>query len=160
MRMSERGIPVIKTALNANGNFSTTSDGVNMKNYSRCMIVYLVTTSGASSSTITLLQGTTATATTALGYTEYSENTDCLSNLATWTKVTGTTLTTAAPGTATYGYMWEVKASELDTDTFGSENTFIRLNVASSANVTAASLTYYMYEPNDARSTDGMPAAS
>ncbi len=158
MRMSERGLPVTVTALNTDGDFDTTSNGVNMKYYNRCMIVYQFTCTNTSNATVTLKQGTSSTADTALAFTEYSKNEDCLNYPTTFTKVTATTLTTAGPAAGTCMYIFEVKADQLNTDTFGSENTYIRLDSESSANVTAASLTYYMYEPRVAKSTDGMPS--
>lgn len=160
MRRSERGIPVLKTALNTDGDFDTNTDGVNMALYHRCLIMYTLTTTGASNTTVTLLQGTSSTCATAMGFTEYSKNEDCLTNLATFTKVTATTLTTAGPAAATHCYLFEVKSDQLNTDTINSENTFIRLNTTGSANVTAAQLTYIMYEPRFVKSTDGFPSVA
>ena len=96
---------------------------------------------------------------TALAFSEYIKNEDMLTNGAAWTKVEASAITDGAGAAATFGYQWEVKAEELDMDTFGSENTYLRCNVASTdGNVTAAIVIYDMYEPIDAKSSDGMPS--
>ena len=161
MRLTDRCATVVINPLNVTGDFNDTSLGVNMKNYNRCRITLLMTTSGDAAATVTLKQGTSATADTALAYTGYLKNEDLDGNLASWTKVTASTLTDAGGSAGDWGYQWEVKADELDTDTFGSENTFVRRDVeATDGNVTAAALIYDLYEPRDAKGADGMPSAS
>ena len=162
MRLSENTAVVVADALNVTASFATAGNGANMKNYNRCRVILLITASGDAAATVTLLQGSSGTAvSTSLAFTEYLKNEDMETNLATWTKVSASTATALAGASGNYGYIWEIKADQLDTDTFGSENTYVRCNVtATGGNVTAAALIYELYEPRDMKGADGAPSAS
>ena len=154
MQMIDNCKLVVRDAVNAGATaFQTTTNSVNMKNYNRCRITLVLTQSGAGTATVTLKQGTTTTASTALAYAEYWKNelgTDVL------TKVTSATLTNAGAYTGDNIYIFEVKAEDL---TKTSDNTFIRLDVASISNNTAACLFYDLYEPRYATAADQMITA-
>jgi len=137
----------------ASTGFTTATNSVNMENYNRCRIGLFLTQSGAGTATVTLKQGTTTTASTALAFSEYWKNeagTDAL------TKVTASTLTTAGAYTGDNMYFFEVKAEDL---TKTSANKFIRMNVASLSNNTAACLIYTLYEPRYGSSAGSLPTA-
>jgi hypothetical protein len=138
--------------------FTTTTKGVNMAGYNRCRITLKLQQAGAGTATVTLKQGSSSTVNTALTFAEYWKNETGVSTDAL-TLVEASTLTTAGPTTALNVYVFEVKADMLDTDTFGSENTWIRMNVASISNNTAASLCYDLYEPRVAKGADALPSA-
>jgi len=154
MQMVDNCKLVVRDAVNASATgFTTATNSVNMKNYNRCRITLVLTQSGAGTATVTLKQGTTTTASTALAFAEYWKNelgTDVL------TKTTATTLTTAGAFTGDNIYIFEVKAEDLDKT---SANTFIRMNVASISNNTAAALFYDLYEPRYATAGDQMISA-
>jgi hypothetical protein len=122
--------------------FTTTTNGVNMANYNRCRITLLLTQSGAGTATVTLKQGTTTTVNTALAFTEYWKN-EAGSPSDDLTRVAATTLTTAGAGTGDNIYIFEIKAEDL---TKTSANKYIRMNVASISNNTAAALFYELYD--------------
>jgi hypothetical protein len=122
-----------------------------MSGHNRCVIKLFLTQAGAGTATVTLKQGTTTTASTALAFAKYWKNelgTDVL------TEVEATTLTTAGAFTGDNMYIFEVKAEDLDKT---SANRFIRMNVASISNNTAACLIYELYEPRYAQAGDTMP---
>jgi hypothetical protein len=119
--------------------FSTSTNFVNMANYRRCRITLHLSQSGAGTATVTLKQGASSGAGTALAFSEYWKNelgTDVL------TQVAATTLTTAGAYTGDNTYVFEVKADDM---TEGYK--LLRMNVASLSNNTAADLFYDCYEP-------------
>lgn len=122
--------------------FTTTTNGVNMEGYNRCRITLMLTQSGAGTATVTLKQGTTSTVNTALAFTRYWKNE--VGSGDTLTEVAATTLTTAGATTGDNIYIFEIKAEDL---TKTSANKWVRMNVASISNNTAAALTYFLYEP-------------
>jgi len=131
--------------------FTTATNSVNMTNYNRCMIVLDLVQAGAGTATVTLKQGTTTTASTALAYTKYWKNEDGGDTL---TQVVASTLTTAGAYTGANRYVFEVKAEDL---TKTSANKYIRCNIAALSNNTAANLSYYLYEPRFGSSAGSLP---
>lgn len=160
MRLVENTKITIKDALQGTGGLQTAGNGVNMRNYAKCRITLLVACSDAAvvGGAVLLKQGTTATCSTALAYTEYWKNEDMLAG-DTLTKVTAATCA-AGVRNKTAMYMFEVRADMLDSDTFGSENQYIRLDLADITTATEAhSLIYELYEPRMARGAENMPTA-
>ncbi len=160
MRLVENSKIVIKDALQGTGGLQTAGNGVNMAKYAKCRITLLVTCNDAAvvGGAVTLKQGTTASCTTALAYSEYWKNEDVLAG-DMLTKVTAATCA-AGVRNKTAMYVFEVRADMLDTDTFGSENTYIRLDLADITTATEAhSLIYELYEPRYSRGAENMPTA-
>jgi hypothetical protein len=162
MRLVENTKIVIKDALQGTGGLQTAGNGVNMAKYNRCRIILLVACSDAAvaGGEVTLKQGTTATCATALAFTEMWKNEDVLA---------GDTLTRAAVTSNTFNagvrnktamYIMEVKSDMLDNDTDGSENTYIRLDLANITTATEAhSVVYELYEPRYVAGGEGTPTA-
>ena len=159
MRLTDEVKTVIKEPPSTAG-FTTTSMGVNMANYARCKITLITDCSDAAvvGGAVTLFQGTSATCETALPFTEYWKNEDMEAG-DTLTKVTATTLASAGVRNKLAMYVFEVKADQLDTDTFGSENTYIRLNMTAITTATGTSvLMYQLYEPRYVRGAENLPS--
>ena len=162
MRLVENTKITIKDAIGGTGGLQTTANAVNMAKYAKCRITLLVSCDNQvpGGGACTLKQGTTAaTCTTALAFSEYWKNEDVLA-ADMLTKVTAAVLTTAAIQNKTAMYVFEVRADMLDTDTFGSENQYIRLDLANITTATEAhSLIYELYEPRYSRGAENMPTA-
>jgi len=142
MRLIDNIQIAVKDAVGAAATgFTTATNSVNMSGYDRCAIVLILTQAGAGTATVTLNQGTTTTASTALGFTKYYKNETGVTT-AKLTEVEATTLTTAGPTTGTNVYVFEVLAEDLAVN---SDNKFLRMNVASISNNTAACLFYVLY---------------
>jgi hypothetical protein len=160
MRLIENSKVVIKDALQGTGGLQTAGNGVCMAKYNRCRITLLVACSDAAvvGGAVTLKQGTTASCATALAFTEYWKNEDVLAG-DTLTRVEAATLA-AGVQNKTAMYVFEVKSDMLDSDTHGSENTYIRLDLTDITTATEAhSLIYELYEPRYALGAEGMPTA-
>ena len=158
-RMVENSKIIIKDALGTSP-LQTAGNGVNMRNYAKCRITLLVATSNAVvvAGLVTLKQGTTATCATALAYSEYWRNLDVLAG-DTLTRVEATSCTGAVQN-KTAMYIFEVRADMLDTDTFKSENQYIRLDQSAVTTATSThTVIYELYEPRYARGAENMPTA-
>jgi len=163
MRLVENTKVVMRDPMEA-GALDASAKSVNMANFAKCRILLFITTnSTAADGTVTLLQGTTTTALTALGFTEYWKcetiSGDTAGNDAL-TRVEATTLTTAGASSATSLYVFEVRSDMLDSDTFKSENKYIRLNCTAVTNCTHIACIYELYEPRYARGSDSMPSVN
>ena len=138
--------------------FATAGNCVNMAEYHRCQIVLILDQAGAGTGTVTMLQAgdTAGSDEKALAYAEYWKNeTGVTTNQLTL--VTAATLTTAgASTTGLNAYVFEVKNDQLDID---NDFTYVRLNVASLSNNTAATLLYRLYEPRWQRGATDAPDA-
>jgi len=118
--------------------FTTATNSVSLENYNRVLACLIITDAGTGSA-ITMLQGTTTTASTALAFTQYWYKAAYGTN--TWVSGTATSNTfTTGTATATGLYVVEIKASML-TDTYK----YVRMNAASATNATGA-LFYVMDE--------------
>lgn len=165
MRMTEHSKVVMRDPMVASAALTTDAKSVNMSKFNRCRIMLFITTNGASGDgTVTLKQGTSTTANTALAYSEYWKcitiTGDTVDNDAL-TRVEASTLTTAGPDTATALYIWEVKADMFDTDTYGSENRYLRLDLAGAiTDATHVALVYELYEPRYALGAEDMPSVN
>jgi hypothetical protein len=163
MRLTECVKTVMRDPMET-GALDTATKSVNMANYAKCRILLFITTSGASGDgTVTLKQGTTTTASTALAFAEYWHCENISGDTAAddaLTKVAATTLTTAGANTATALYIFEVRADMLDSDTFKSENQYIRLNCTAVTNCTHIACVYELYEPRYARGAESMPSVN
>jgi len=160
MRLIENSKIIIKDALQGTGGLQTAGNGVSMAKYNRCRITLLVVCSDAAvvGGAVLLKQGTTATCSTALAYTEYWKNEDVLAG-DTLTRVEAATCA-AGVRNKTAMYVFEVKSDMLDSDTHGSENVYVRLDLADITTATEAhSLIYELYEPRYALGAEGMPTA-
>ena len=147
MRLTENTKITIKDAINATGGLQTAGNGVNMKNYAKARIILTVACSNASvvGGAVTLKQGTTASCATTLAFSEYWKNEDVLA-ADMLTRVEAATLA-AGIQNKTAQYIFEVRADMLDSDTFNSENQFIRLDLADITTATEVSnLVYELYE--------------
>jgi hypothetical protein len=163
MRLVENTKIVMRDPMET-GALDSATKGVNMSKFNRCRIMLFITTnSTAGDGTVTLLQGTTTTVSTALAFTEYWKcetiSGDTAANDAL-TRVEAATLTTAGASTATSLYIFEVKADMLDTDTLGSENKYIRLNCTAVTNCTHIACVYELYEPRYAPGAGNMPSVN
>lgn len=165
MRLTENTKVVMRDPMVASAALTTDTKSVNMAKYAKCRIMLFVTTTGAGADGIvTLKQGTTVTADTALAFSEYWKcdtiSGDTAGNDAL-TKVTASTLTTAGAASATSLYIFEVRADMLDSDTFKSENQYIRLDLAGAiANATHTAIVYELYEPRYSRGAENMPSVN
>jgi len=164
MRLVENTKVVMRDAMVAAAAMSTATKSVNMSKYNRCRITLLVTTSStAVDGTVTLFQGTTTTCSTALAFSEYwsaaAINGDTAGDDAL-VRTEASTLITAGASTATSMYVFEVNVSDLNTDTYGSENKYIRANVTAISNATHAALIYELYEPRIALGAEAMPSVN
>ena len=160
MRLIENSKIIIKDALQGTGGLQTAGNGVSMAKYNRCRITLLVACSDAAvvGGAVLLKQGTTATCSTALAYTEYWKNEDVLAG-DTLTRVEAATCA-AGVRNKTAMYVFEVKSNMLDSDTHGSENIYVRLDLADITTATEAhSLIYELYEPRIALGAEEMPTA-
>lgn len=160
MRLVENSKIVIKDAVGTSP-LQTAANGVSMKDYMKCRITLIVACTDAAvvAGTVTLKQGTTATCSTALAFAEYWKNEDVLAG-DTLTKVSATTLATAGIQNKTAMYVFEVRSDMLDSDTFGSENVYIRLDQSAITTATGThTLIYELYEPRRARGAENMPTA-
>ena len=163
MRLTENTKVVMRDPMET-GALDTATKSVNMRNYAKCRIMLFITTSGAAGDgTVTLKQGTTTTASTALAFSEYWKcetiTGDTAANDAL-TRVEATTLTTAGASKATSLYIFEVRADMLDTDTFKSENQYIRLDCTAVTNCTHIACIYELYEPRYVRGAENMPSVN
>ena len=136
--------------------FTTDTNVVDMGNYRRCRAILTLNQASAGTGIVTLKQSSDAAGTTekALAYTGYIKNetgvtTDVL------TAVTASTLTTAGPTTGLNTYVFEIKADDLDAD---NSFRYVRLDLASLAGNTAASLVYELYGPRHTCGATDMPA--
>ena len=133
--------------------FQTATASVNMKNYSGCLACLLITDAGTGSA-VTMKQGTTTTASTALSFTKYyvqtPHTTDAVLTAAT---ASSDTFTTATGSTAKL-YIVPITADMLDK-TFESEDTYVRMDVAAGAD--SGVVFYIMYGPRFGGDRVGMP---
>lgn len=158
MRLSDEVKVVIKDAVAGTGGLQTAGNGVNMAKYNRCKITLIVECNDAAvaGGAVTLKQGTTASCATALAFAEYWKNEDVLAADGL-TKVAASTLS-AGVRNKTAMYVFEVKADMLDTDTFGSENLYVRLDLADITTATEKhTLIYELYEPRYCRGAENLP---
>ena len=120
--------------------FTTTTNSVNMENYDSVLACLLIT-DAATGCVVTMKQGTTATANTALTFVKYYYKADIATNVFVEGAATSSTFTTGV-ASATGLYVIPITGAML-TDTYK----FIRLNAASTANATGA----LFYIPYNAR---------
>lgn len=164
MRLTENVKTVMRDPMET-GALDAVAKGVNMAKYAKCRILLFITTSGsAADGTVTLKQGTSASSVnTALAFSEYWKCENISGDTAAddaLTRVAATTLTTAGASSATSLYVFEVRADMLDTDTFKSENQYIRLNCTAVTNCTHIACVYELYEPRYARGAENMPSVN
>jgi hypothetical protein len=135
--------------------FTTDTNVVDMSKHNRCRIILLLEQSGAGTGTVALKQSATNDGSDekALAFAEYWKN-ETGKTTSALTKVSASTLTTAGPTTELNVYIFEVKADEMDID-----NGFIylRCDLTSLGNNTAACLIYELYEPRYAKGGDAAP---
>ena len=163
MRLTENTKVVMRDPMET-GALDTATKGVNMAKYAKCRIMLFVTTNGAGADGIvTLKQGSSTTVNTALAFSEYWKcdtiSGDTAANDAL-TRVEATTLTTAGAASATSLYIFEVRADMLNTDTFKSENQYVRLNCTAITNCMHIACVYELYEPRYARGAENMPSVN
>lgn len=161
-RLVENSRIVVRDAIGGTGGLQTATNSVNMKYYNRCRISLIVACNDAAvvGGAVTLKQGSTSTASTALAFAEYWKNEDLLS-ATTGGNLTKVTAATCAAGVRnkTALYVFEVTSAMLDSDTLGSENTYIRLDLADITTATEAhTLIYELYEPRYVAGAETMPS--
>lgn len=152
MRLVENSRLVIKDAFGTSA--TTATNSVNMKNYNRCQIrAYIVADSGSavSGGAITLKQGASSTASTALAFSEYFKNADVLAG-SDLTKVSASSISSSGTASKTELYVFEVRADMLEDG-----YTYVRCNVATLTNAKVW-LEYHLYEPRYAAGGDAMPS--
>lgn len=163
MRLVEQTKIVMRDPMET-GALDSATKSVNMSKFNRCRIMLFITTSStAADGTVTLKQGTTTTASTALAFTEYWKGETISGDTAgndALTRVEASTLTTAGASTATSVYIFEVSAAMLNVDTAGSENRYIRCDVTAVTNCTHIALVYELYEPRYALGAEDMPSVN
>jgi len=135
--------------------FNTATNCIDMANYNRCRITLALTQAGAGTGTVTLVQAAAANGSDekALAFAEYFKNETGVST-DTLTRVEASTLTTAGPTTALNVYVFEVKGEDLDQD---NGFRYVRLDLDTLANNTAADLRYDLYEPRYTLGATDMP---
>lgn len=125
-------VPDIATPLT----FTTATNSVNMKNWRTCMAVLLITDTGTAC-TITMKQGSTSTASTALGFTKYWYKAD-YSDSNAWVEGTASSNTFDTGTSSKTGlYLVPITADMLDK-TADAEDMYVRMNCASTDNSTGA----------------------
>ena len=164
MRLTECMKTVMRDPMET-GALDAVAKGVNMAKYAKCRILLFITTSGAAGDgVVTLKQGTSAASVnSALPFSEYWYCANITGDTAgddALTRVEASTLTNAGAASATSMYVFEVRADMLDSDTFGSENQYIRLNCTAVTNCTHIALVYELYEPRYARGAENMPSVN
>jgi hypothetical protein len=160
MRLTENTKVVMKDAMGGTGGLQTAGNGVNMAKYAKCRAILLIACDdqAVGGGAVTLKQGTTASCSTALAYSEYWKNEDVLAADAL-TKVTAASCA-AGIRNKTAMYVFEIRADMLDSDTFKSENQYVRLDLANITTATEShSLIYELYEPRYVRGAENMPTA-
>ena len=165
MRLTENTKIVMRDPMVSTSALTTNTKSVNMAKYAKCRAMLFITSSGATGDGIvTLKQGTTVECDTALAFTEYWHCENIAGDTAAddaLTRVEATTLTTAGASSATAVYIFEIRADMLDTDTFKSENQYVRLDLAAGLeNATHVALIYELYEPRYARGAENMPSVN
>jgi len=135
--------------------FTVDTNVIDMSNARKVRCILALTQSGAGTATVTLKQSSDAAGATekALAFTGYLKNetgvtTDVL------TAVSASTLTTAGPTTGLNVYVFEIKAEDLDV---ANDFRYVRLDVASLSNNTAAALWYEAYELRHNAGAGDMP---
>lgn len=134
--------------------FTTITETFNMESIQRVRILLTLEQAGAGTATVTLTQSTLADGSDAkaLAFEEFFANEVGSGNQ--FTRTVAATLTAAGPTTGTNVYAFEVLASQLDID---NDFRYVRMNVASLSNNTAAALLYDGYQLRFARGSDGLP---
>lgn len=133
--------------------FTTATNSVDIGEYESVLAV-LTITDAATGCVVTMKQGTTSTASTALSFTKYYYKADIATSNA-WVEGTASSNTfTTGTSSKTGVYAIPIDGAML-TDTYK----FIRLNAASTANATGA-LHYIAYNPRYATDTTAMVDAS
>lgn len=128
----EKGDIIVKDAPDVSQplTFTTATNSVSMKNYDWCLACLIITDAGTGSA-ITMLQGTTSTASTSLGFTNYWYKADIATSNAFVAGTASSNTFTTGTSSKTGLYVIPVKGSML-TDTY----CYVRLNAASAANAT------------------------
>jgi len=116
--------------------FTTTTHGVNMKNY-RTVLACLLITDAATGSVITMKQAATSTVNTALGFTKYWYKADYSSSNAFVEGTAAANTFTTGVASATALYVIPITGDMLDK-TADAEDMYVRLNAASAASATGA----------------------
>jgi len=137
--------------------FTTDTNVVDMSNYRRARAILTLNQAGAGTATVTLKQSATADGSDekALAFAGYLKNETGVTS-DTLTAVSASTLTTAGPTTGLNTYIFEVEADDLDAD---NSFRYLRLDMASLSNNTAASLVYELYDPRHTCGATDMPTA-
>jgi hypothetical protein len=137
--------------------YTTATASVNLKNYAGCLACILIADAGTGSA-ITMKQGTTSSASTALSFTKYYYVSDvtALSSLTAGT-ATSDTFTTGT-GTKTGLYIVPILGEMLDK-TFESEDSYVRMHAASAANATGV-VFYIMFGARSSTGRDGLPSVA
>lgn len=161
MRLVENSKIAVRDAIGATGGLTTVGNGVSMAKYNRCRITLLIACNDAAvgGGAVTLKQGTSlASVNTELSFAEYWKNEDVLGSTGDALTRVEATSCSAGVRNKTAMYVFEVKSDMLSTDTDGSENTCIRLNLADITTATESCvLIYELYEPRYAMGAEGLP---
>jgi hypothetical protein len=128
-------------ACGTTGGFTTNTESINMENYRRCAVLFIVTDAGTGTA-ITLKQGTSATTSTTLGFTKYWYIADVTAS-NTWTEATASS-DTFTTGTSSKTGMYLI---DVDASTLTNGYSWIRCNAATAAGATHIALVYIPYNP-------------
>ena len=137
--------------------FTTDTNVVDMSNYRRARVILTLNQASAGTGIVTLKQSATADGSDekALAYVGYLKNETGVT-VDPLTQVDAATLTTAGPTVGLNTYIFEVQAEDLDAD---NSFRYLRLDLASLAGNTTASLAYELYCPRYTCGAEDMPAA-
>jgi hypothetical protein len=137
--------------------FTTDTNVVDMSNYRRMRAILTLNQASAGTGIVTLKQSATADGSDekALAYVGYLKNETGVTS-DDLTAVAATALTTAGPTAGSNTYIFEIQSSELDQ---ANAFRYVRLDLASLAGNTAASLRYELYDPRHTCGAEDMPAA-
>ena len=130
--------------------YQTATNSINMKNY-RGVLAVLVLNSAGTAHAVTMKEGTTSTASTALAFTKYWYKTT-----AGWTEGTAGSNTFNADGATASVFAVPVTGDML-TKTAEAEASYVRMDVAAQT-ATASSLFYICYGPRYGGNPAAMPS--
>jgi hypothetical protein len=136
---------------------ATATESVNMKNYDQIVALVTITDTGTATD-VTMKQGSTSTASTALGFTKYFYKADIATSNA-WVEGTASSNTFATGTSSKTGvYAIPVTADMLDKTAEG-EDTYLRCNCATASGAKIA-LQYLCFKPRYASGVTGMPSVA
>lgn len=136
---------------------ATATESVNMENYDQVVALITITDTGTATD-VTLKQGSTSTASTALGFTKYFYKADIATSNA-WVEGAASSNTFSTGTSSKTGmYAIPIKGDMLDK-TAEAEDMYVRCNCATASGAKIG-LQYLCYKPRYAGGVTGMPSVA